>query len=160
MHPRNPTYRYLKRPYLKPESTFSKPIVFGIWLLVDSGMYVYVLRVRDFLDEHPMTWGWGSWPRILTQRIHVWNIYLHLVDFYGFHEGKYTSSMDPMGNSILRFIGNFGFLVRMIFGHCSESVTRNNTETRPLTAEFHNPIFVFYRVWKKHVPIQLHLKTT
>ncbi len=24
-------------------------------------------------------------------------IYLHLVDFYGFHVGKYTSPMDPMG---------------------------------------------------------------
>ena len=28
-----------------------------------------------------------------------WYIYLHLVvDFYGFHVGKYTSPMDPMGN--------------------------------------------------------------
>ena len=25
-----------------------------------------------------------------THRIHVWYIYLHLVDFYGFHVGKYT----------------------------------------------------------------------
>ena len=24
-----------------------------------------------------------------TYRIHVWYIYLHLVDFYGFHVGKY-----------------------------------------------------------------------
>ena len=33
----------------------------------------------------------------LAHRIHVWYIYLHLVDFYGFHVGKYTSPMDPMG---------------------------------------------------------------
>ena len=26
-----------------------------------------------------------------------WYIYLHLVDFYGFHVGKYTSPMDGMG---------------------------------------------------------------
>ena len=32
-----------------------------------------------------------------AHRIHVWYIYLHLVDFYGFHVGKYTRPMDPMG---------------------------------------------------------------
>ena len=32
----------------------------------------------------------------LTHRIHVWYICLHLVDFYGFHVGKYTSPMDGM----------------------------------------------------------------
>ena len=39
---------------------------------------------------------------ISVPRIHVWYIchyYLpiHLVDFYGFHVGTYTSPMDPMG---------------------------------------------------------------
>ena len=34
---------------------------------------------------------------IHSHRIHVWYIYLHMVDFYGFHVGKYTSPMDPMG---------------------------------------------------------------
>ena len=29
--------------------------------------------------------------------IHVWYIYLHLVELYGFHVGKYTSPMDGMG---------------------------------------------------------------
>ena len=39
-----------------------------------------------------------AWTSIcLPLRIHVWYIYLHLVDFYGFHVGKYTSPMDPMG---------------------------------------------------------------
>ena len=40
--------------------------------------------------------GWGV---VLSHRIHVWNIYiyLHLVDVYGFHVGKYTSPMDPLG---------------------------------------------------------------
>ena len=33
----------------------------------------------------------------ISHRIHVWYISLHLVDFYGFHVGKYTSPMDPMG---------------------------------------------------------------
>ena len=32
-----------------------------------------------------------------THRIHVWYIYLHLVDIYGKIVGKYTSLMDPMG---------------------------------------------------------------
>ena len=32
-----------------------------------------------------------------SHRIHVWHIYLHLVDFYGKLVGKYTSHMDPMG---------------------------------------------------------------
>ena len=27
----------------------------------------------------------------------LWYIYLHLVDFYGFHVGKYNSPMDMMG---------------------------------------------------------------
>ena len=27
----------------------------------------------------------------------MWYICLHLVDFYGFHVGKYTSFMDPLG---------------------------------------------------------------
>ena len=34
---------------------------------------------------------------IISHTIHVWYIYLHLVDFYGFHVGKYTSPMDAMG---------------------------------------------------------------
>ena len=37
-------------------------------------------------------------------RIHVWYIYLHLVGLYGFHAGKYTSSMDPMGVDVFFFI--------------------------------------------------------
>ena len=36
-----------------------------------------------------------------TLRIHVWYIYLYLVDFYGFHVGKYTSPMDPLGYTVL-----------------------------------------------------------
>ena len=32
-----------------------------------------------------------------TQMLHVWPIYLHLADLYGFHVGKYTSPMDPLG---------------------------------------------------------------
>ena len=27
--------------------------------------------------------------------VHVWYIYLHLVDFYGINVGKYTSPMEP-----------------------------------------------------------------
>ena len=29
----------------------------------------------------------------LTQMLHVWNIYLHLGDFWGFYVGKYSSTM-------------------------------------------------------------------
>ena len=32
----------------------------------------------------------------IFHRIHVWYIYLHLVDFYDLYVGKYTSPMDPM----------------------------------------------------------------
>ena len=32
-----------------------------------------------------------------SHTIHLWHIYLHLVDFYGFHVGKYTRTMDGMG---------------------------------------------------------------
>ncbi len=31
-----------------------------------------------------------------------WYIYLHLVDFYGFHVGKYTSPMDGMGIGVFQ----------------------------------------------------------
>ena len=34
----------------------------------------------------------------ITQTIHVWYMYLHLVDFYGKCIGKYTNPMDPMGH--------------------------------------------------------------
>ena len=36
-------------------------------------------------------------PISITQMLHVWYIYLYLVDFYGFHVAKYSSPMDPMG---------------------------------------------------------------
>ena len=36
-------------------------------------------------------------PKILTHRIHVWYIYLHLPSKSTIHVGKYTSPMDPMG---------------------------------------------------------------
>ena len=32
----------------------------------------------------------------LPHTIHVWYIYLHVVDLYGFHVGKYPSPMDAM----------------------------------------------------------------
>ena len=35
----------------------------------------------------------------ITHTIHVWYIYLGLADFYGFHAGKNTSPMDPMGTA-------------------------------------------------------------
>ena len=34
---------------------------------------------------------------MITHRIHVWYICLHLVDFYGKLVGKYISPMDPVG---------------------------------------------------------------
>ena len=34
---------------------------------------------------------------IVSHTIHVWYIYLHWVDFYGFHVAKYTSPMEAMG---------------------------------------------------------------
>ena len=36
-------------------------------------------------------------PPFHSHTIHVWYIYLHLVDFYGIHVGKYTIPMDPTG---------------------------------------------------------------
>ena len=37
-----------------------------------------------------------------THRIHVWHIYLYLVDFDGINVGKFTIHyMDPMGDGVL-----------------------------------------------------------
>ena len=36
-----------------------------------------------------------------SHRIHVWYIYLHLVEVYGIHVGKYTSPMDPMFGMVI-----------------------------------------------------------
>ena len=72
------------------------------------------------LQNPPNTlWG-GTWKKVFSRgvwgvpktysqadRIHgpclVYSFYLHLVDFYGFHVGKYTSPMDPTvdGSEIL-----------------------------------------------------------
>ena len=42
----------------------------------------------------PVSWKKSSEKKnagfSIPHRIHVWYIYLHLVDFYGFHVGKYT----------------------------------------------------------------------
>ena len=36
--------------------------------------------------------------QVISHTIHAWYIHLHLVDFYGFHVGKFTMCpMDPMG---------------------------------------------------------------
>ena len=50
------------------------------WLVAQS--------IEQFLQP------WGSKYGIFTY------IYVHLVDFYGFHVGKYTSPMDSTGNAI------------------------------------------------------------
>ena len=34
---------------------------------------------------------------IIQNKGHLGSRYLDLVDFYGFHVGRYTSPMDPMG---------------------------------------------------------------
>ena len=38
---------------------------------------------------------------IIAYTVHVWYIYLHLIDFHGKSRYRYTSPMDPMG-----FFGN------------------------------------------------------
>ena len=53
----------------------------------------------------PTSYKWNDFS--LTHRIHVWYIYLHLVDFYAFHVGKYTSPMDPMGYKWPFSMGNW-----------------------------------------------------
>ena len=68
-------------------------------------------------------------PMIHTHRIHVWYICLHLVVFYGFHVGKYTSPMDHMGyeprhtwNQLLRCGGtacSFLEVVSRVWQGCS-----------------------------------------
>ena len=46
-----------------------------------------IQRWETYLEvEEGWSWGWKT----LSHGIHVWYIYLHLVDFYGFHVGKYT----------------------------------------------------------------------
>ena len=44
----------------------------------------------------PTDWG-AKEPQNLPNHRVEWYIHLHLVDFYGFHVGKYTSPMDPYG---------------------------------------------------------------
>ena len=36
------------------------------------------------------------------QRFHARYVYVHLVDLYGLHVGKYTSPMDPMGSQVMQ----------------------------------------------------------
>ena len=52
------------------------------------------------VDRDPKIMAYEIIP---THHIHVWYVYLHLVDFYGFHVGKYTSPMDPMGYRTTNF---------------------------------------------------------
>ena len=55
-----------------------------------------------------------------------WYIHLHeMVDFYGFNVGKYTSPMDPMGNSmhgknIYNVVGQYS-----IYGGLEGTKTKN-----------------------------------
>ncbi len=39
----------------------------------------------------------------MTHTIHVWYIYLHLVDFLMVYLGKYTSTMDALGDLGMTF---------------------------------------------------------
>ena len=61
--------------------------------------YAHPEESRDDVDPH--FGNDGDLSPIPYTTIHVWYIYLHLVDFYGFHvgkyTGKYTSPMDAMG---------------------------------------------------------------
>ena len=65
--------------------------------------------VRRCLEKGLLKRCLGGFPRTYSQadRLHgpclVYSFYLHLVDFYGFHVGKYTSPMDPTvdGSEIL-----------------------------------------------------------
>ena len=34
---------------------------------------------------------------VLTHMLHVWNIYLHLAQTYGFHAGRYSNPMEHLG---------------------------------------------------------------
>ena len=42
----------------------------------------------------------------IPHTIHVWYIYLHLVDFYILNVGKYTSPMDAMGTQHVSWKSN------------------------------------------------------
>ena len=53
--------------------------------------------LREFCWDSAHT---GRNGQDLTHTIHVWYIYLHLVDFYGKLVGKYTSHMDSMGELV------------------------------------------------------------
>ena len=34
---------------------------------------------------------------VVTHMLHVWNIYLHLAQTYGFHAGRYSNPMEHLG---------------------------------------------------------------
>ena len=50
---------------------------------------------NNHLQSGPPTYQLISRGPVITHRIHVWYIHLHLVDFHGFHVGKYSIPMDP-----------------------------------------------------------------
>ena len=66
-----------------------------------------ICHPRTYDPNNPMTLGYFFSPlkcvflftAFQSHTIHVWYIYLHLVDFYGKLVGKYTSHMDPSWES-------------------------------------------------------------
>ena len=71
----------------------SRQCLVAIFLLT-SLPEVFIFKTLKFFSD--LSQFSASVDHAVTHRIHVWYMYLHLFDSYGFHAGKYT--MDPMGS--------------------------------------------------------------
>ena len=64
---------------------------------------VFAFSKEYFQDMFMFQVSFKGCDSVQTHRIHVWNIYLHLVDLYGV--GKYTSPMDPSWEMMTPSVG-------------------------------------------------------
>ena len=70
-----------------------------------TGLVYLPTWIADFhgklIKNIPIPWILLDYTtQLYSHTIHVWYMYLHLVDFYGFHVGKYTHPMGPMGSYV------------------------------------------------------------
>ena len=64
---------------------------------------LFVSKISDmfFVD----LFGVSCLGKTHTQMLHVWNIYLHDWVIFGVNVGKYSSTMEHLGNSSLSYFG-------------------------------------------------------
>ena len=100
---------------------------------------------------------WKGWGVVLSHRIHVWNIYLHLVDVYGFHVGKYT--IVPW--ILWVFFTTLGPHILQLVSVC-DGLSRLGVHLRVevYTEKGGTPQLFYASIWVMCIFLQLVLKTT